>query len=272
MAKMKFELIRITPTQARRWLEERNTGNRRVSQLCVTKLVRDINNGRWHQTPHPICFDENNRLIDGQHRLQAIVESGKPLSVWVCTNVPERSALFMDQGRKRSLADAGKFLAGDELTKKVESVTKSMADPMMTCGHTRMELWEFYEQHRSAIEYATNLFSGFQKSLQKSQLIAIVARASYSNDSGRLQQFALAIKEGMVASPGDRAAIMIRDHLMQGEFNGTADRREFYRMSEYRLTQYLLRKSRFGKKRMAEHEMFPIPGEDDYASDIAATA
>src|SRR5262249_29433317 len=61
-------------------------------------------NNNWKLTHQGICFDANGFLIDGQHRLHAIVMAGKSVQMIVAHN---RGAAFhdpIDRGRARSLS------------------------------------------------------------------------------------------------------------------------------------------------------------------------
>jgi hypothetical protein len=60
---------------------------------AVLRLVGEIKRGRWVTTGVPIILDENGYVIDGQHRLQAIVDSGQSVWVWVCRGVSRKAAL-----------------------------------------------------------------------------------------------------------------------------------------------------------------------------------
>ena len=78
--KAPYDLIMdVTPELACRWLEA-NTQNRVVNPAHVDRLVRDMKAGRWYLTHQGIAFDTHGLLVDGQHRLWAILEADVP--VW----------------------------------------------------------------------------------------------------------------------------------------------------------------------------------------------
>jgi hypothetical protein len=103
---MKTEIIKITPDQARQWIENANFSNPRekINWRNVTKFARAIKDGKWTTTHQGIAFDKFNRLVDGQHRLLAIIESGIPIYLMVTTGVSLDSVPDMDQGSKRDTA------------------------------------------------------------------------------------------------------------------------------------------------------------------------
>ena len=58
-------------------LLKRNTQNRPMQPHHVTYLVREMESARWMENGEPIIIGEDGLIKDGQHRLQAIIRSGK---------------------------------------------------------------------------------------------------------------------------------------------------------------------------------------------------
>lgn len=97
--------IVITPAMAQEILDSSNTGNRRVRMWWVIALSSSIARGDWLLTHQGIAFDENGRLIDGQHRLRAIVLSGTSVKMFVFQGLDPRGFMAIDVGVKRSTSD-----------------------------------------------------------------------------------------------------------------------------------------------------------------------
>jgi hypothetical protein len=100
-----FELMDVTPALATSWLETM-AANRRLNTTHVERLAEDIRRGDWRQTFDPIRFNKKSELVDGQHRLSAIVASGKTLPLYIARNLDARAMAVIDTGRARSVADA----------------------------------------------------------------------------------------------------------------------------------------------------------------------
>lgn len=94
----------VTPEMATRWLE-RLGSNRKVVQHRVDSIASDIRSGRWILTGDPIRFDENGELIDGQHRLWAVLEAGLEIETYVVRGLPPEAKLVIDTGMKRTLSN-----------------------------------------------------------------------------------------------------------------------------------------------------------------------
>lgn len=98
------EVVTITPGMAEAWLET-NTANRRPSRSLISRYAREMSEGRWRFTGDPIRFDANNTLIDGQHRLLAIVKSGVAMTCPVIYGLPTEARDVIDTGKSRTNQD-----------------------------------------------------------------------------------------------------------------------------------------------------------------------
>lgn len=102
---IEFDLVEVTPELASEWLGQ-NHGNRNQRPMKIDLYERDIREGRWLITGETIKFDWDGRLIDGQHRLEAIIGAGAPVTTLVVRNIDPAAQSVIDTNAKRSAADA----------------------------------------------------------------------------------------------------------------------------------------------------------------------
>jgi len=102
---MRASIVVVTPAEAESILAG-NNGNRKVRTRYVTSLANAMRRGEWKLTHQGIAISRSGRLLDGQHRLMAIAQSGIPCKMLVVTDAPDDSFPVLDLGAKRSLADA----------------------------------------------------------------------------------------------------------------------------------------------------------------------
>jgi hypothetical protein len=95
-----FAIEVIDPHRATQYLAH-NTGNRRISRAHVEAIARDITGGRWMFNAQPICFARNGRLLNGQHRLQAVLLAGCTIEVPVVRGLDEAAYATYDNHAKR---------------------------------------------------------------------------------------------------------------------------------------------------------------------------
>lgn len=98
MKEMFITKVRVTPDMARDLLSK-NHYNRPINVVKVAKIVNDIKTGRFEITHQPIGIDEDGILVDGQHRLTAIVESGIPVDMFVAYNAPRSTKIDIGLAR-----------------------------------------------------------------------------------------------------------------------------------------------------------------------------
>ena len=103
---MNIQLISVTPEIATRWLATNTTQNRRLSQNTVRRYAADMIREKWQITGETIKFDTSGRLIDGQHRLSAVVAARKTVLMAVANNIDPDAIAVIDTGKSRSAGDA----------------------------------------------------------------------------------------------------------------------------------------------------------------------
>lgn len=78
----------ITPETATKYLEK-NTRNRPLIQPTVDRYASMMAQGHWLLTHQGVAFSESGALLDGQHRLSAIVKCGQPVTIMVSRGLPD---------------------------------------------------------------------------------------------------------------------------------------------------------------------------------------
>ena len=99
-----LEWVDVTPELAHEWLG-RNTHNRNLRSRTVSAYASDMANGVWRQTGDGIRFSRDGVLLDGQHRLAAVVESGATIRTVVVRGLDVAVQNDMDSGIIRKFAD-----------------------------------------------------------------------------------------------------------------------------------------------------------------------
>ena len=99
---MKKEVI--TPQVAKALLDK-NTNNRTITKSHLAMLKSEILDGNWQYNGQPIIIGQTGRLLDGQHRLTAVIETGIPIETAVVRGVDEEAFVTMDTGKVRGGSD-----------------------------------------------------------------------------------------------------------------------------------------------------------------------
>lgn len=105
---MKTEVLLVTPSMAEKWLGN-NTQNRKVNLGRVSFYAKAMSESKWELNGESLKFDSEGILIDGQHRLLAIIKAGVSIKTFIIQGLPSDVFKTIDTGRPRSGSDTLKI-------------------------------------------------------------------------------------------------------------------------------------------------------------------
>jgi hypothetical protein len=76
----------INPEEAAAYLQN-NAMHRKIKQKKVDEYMNQMVDGKWQLNGKALIFDSNGRLLNGQHRLSAVVQAGVPLTTLVVRGI-----------------------------------------------------------------------------------------------------------------------------------------------------------------------------------------
>lgn len=155
--------VHVTPEIAERWLKA-NTSNRNIRQTKVNQYARDMSSGRWTLSNDDICFDQDGRLLNGQHRLNAVIVSGATVLMGIKRNVPRAAMSNMDTGAARTAGDVLGF-ANEKHSQLLASTVKQLVlvqsrriyQDTKQQGVSHGEIVEWLDWHDAELEEARSL-------------------------------------------------------------------------------------------------------------------
>jgi hypothetical protein len=218
----------VSPELAAKWLE-RNTRNRDLRTDIVQRYAGDMKAGRWLITGDAIAFDKNGAVVNGQHRLWAVFESGCTVPMLVTFNLEPDVVRVLDDHLKRKLIDVEKISRpGSTVTSKitaaarvmqVASISLTAVDKRAAVARlSRQQQLEFLEKHSDALSFAVRecFKSASSRGLSTATIMGVVARAYYSQDHERLKSFAKVLVSGLPDdATADVGALLLRNFLQK---------------------------------------------------------
>lgn len=197
-----------------------NRGLRKERVLRYTGLMRD---GLWHLNGEPIQFS-GDRILNGQHRLHAVVASGLTVPMVVVRGVSEEAFVTLDQGMPRNLAD----LVGSRGVPYGQLLTAGASFAWTYEQHQTMDLKELGAASRPNPQV---LASFVMRDMPRWEAAALAARRVYKlvsrpsvlaalhylvspNYSEAVSTFIGSIETGANLSP-DRPVYMLRERMMR---------------------------------------------------------
>jgi hypothetical protein len=144
----------ITPSYAKQLLES-NTKNRTVSESIVNKYAKDILEGKWKEdTFEFIKISKSNVILDGQHRLLAIIKADKAIYLQIANELEDSVLDVLDTGKSRSMVDIFRIqgIKNDNTIPSIiiryRTLTKGRVKAdSRSDNFTNAEILNFYNQH-----------------------------------------------------------------------------------------------------------------------------
>lgn len=157
------EITTVTPQIAKRLLEA-NDGNRPLSEALISQIAADIEHGYWVLNGETIIVSKDGQLNDGQHRLEAVMRTERPVQTAIMWGVPREARLTVDMGKQRT---AGNFLAMTGVTHSNHAAAVARLLINFNAGRfssgaskggyvaiTKAEIRNYYGHNRKAISAA----------------------------------------------------------------------------------------------------------------------
>lgn len=189
----------VTPDMARTYLKS-NTHNRPLDAARVSKYAADMRAGRWLVSPETISFDEHGVLLNGQHRLGAIVESGVTVKMLIVMGMSPESLLIIDRGKPRTTAQ-NVGLMGKKNPKYVTAwanAAKFTLTGTQAAPFVEAEIIRLYDELEPAIDFA--VLCG--KSAVSRGPVGAAVLIAYGKNPVEVSKFFKAFNEGANLQPG----------------------------------------------------------------------
>lgn len=99
------EIVLLTPERANELLEH-NTHNRPINDQHVHRIAAQIKGGKWRYNGDTIKVSDDGAVLDGQHRLWAVIEAKEPIQTIIVYGIEREAFSTIDTLRRpRSGAD-----------------------------------------------------------------------------------------------------------------------------------------------------------------------
>jgi hypothetical protein len=263
---MQYAEEEITPEMATAYLGHLALRQRKLRVHRVRQYARDIAAGKWILSTDPIVFDANGDLINGQHRLRAVVLAGKPAKFVVIRGAAPQVFEVLDEVLPRGAHDNA---PEDWMrTKKMTAIARAMRDGFradtLSPGDraTNRELVAFMQQHRKPILFAHDLFRANQAGTSTAQSVAAFARAYYHADVDLLRACAAALQDGFADDRRCSSMLLLRSFLTRAKSRGVGGRAwltEVYQKTEKALALAIRGDTNPRQLKSTNDELFPLP-------------
>ena len=206
MTALNVSVEAINPKIAEEYLRFNSATNRRVNQPSLKQLISDMKNGRFIENGDTIRFDHTGRLIDGQHRLLAILATGVTATMVVVRGLEAEAMRTIDTGQARTAAQLLKITGGAEsnhatLAAIARAVIMYRDDQL---SPSKPEIVEFVSRHEDELQAAAHISKPAAK-LYGGAIGAYGSAAYILQDvsAADTREFFTALVEGAGLAPGN---------------------------------------------------------------------
>jgi len=224
---MKTEIRLITPAIAEEMLKK-NTMNRFLRPMKLLDYIRQMNAGSWkEETGEAIKIAYDGSIIDGQHRLVALIKAGVSLNFLLITGLEKDIFTVIDSGAMRTAGDVFK-IAGIENARNISAgvrryfILKTEKTQFNTMrGISSTEALKLFNQRpkfwQSLYLMANSWYSKSSRILTTSDFIGFYA-FFWDIDNDDAFKFMSALGEGIDLSIGNPIRLL-REKLMFSRAN-----------------------------------------------------
>lgn len=207
----------VSPDTAAQWLAQ-NTINRNIRNSLVRTYARDMAAGNWQLTGEAIKFDTDGCLRDGQHRLNAVIQSGATVPMFVIRGIAPEAQSVMDTGAKRTAGDAlalrgyknaSTLAASARLALNLEQSGRERI-PTHNTMFTHSEVADYIEQHPDLSDAVSNARSFMEYVDLQPSAIAVAWWMFSQRDPEACRDFFTAIANNSTKGPGDPRNTLLR--------------------------------------------------------------
>lgn len=124
---VKSSVVYLDPTLARSLYDANLENQRRVSRANLKKVEDSIKAGLFALNGESIIQSASGRLLNGQHRVLAVINTGIGIWTVLVTNVPDEYFHTIDCGKARSFADVCE-ISGDTDARNVSTTVARLAE------------------------------------------------------------------------------------------------------------------------------------------------
>lgn len=214
------EWVDITPELAALWLES-NADNRSIRNAAVIGYMNDIMSGRWMVTGETIKFDFTGRLIDGQHRLSAIVRSGLTIRSLVVRGIDPLAQRVIDVNIRRTAGDQLRLLGLVEGSNVMDIASAARLALAIDAGYltrygnvrgviSHADIFEWVETHPEIGDHAKNARRLYNRLGAAPSPLAYAMWRLAQIDAEDAAEFFQSTAEFATSGEGDPRAALIR--------------------------------------------------------------
>lgn len=206
---------KIGPKEAQALLAK-NFSNRRIRPSRVEMYADMMTRGQWLMTGEPIIMKVDGSLVNGQHRLLAVIQSDTTQEFAIVRNATDTVFEVVDTGLSRQpgdVLDTTTYVTTKAAAIRALWVIEMGGDPRKTQDLvlvSRHDIADYYRQHHGEIDAAAELQGTMQGKFgnyNPSAMTAFIVLA-WRHNKTKADAFVYAVREGVGLTRGDPRLVL----------------------------------------------------------------
>jgi hypothetical protein len=256
-----YAQVLMNPDVAKTLLQHTNICNRAIRPKPLADRITAMSSGEFVRTHQGVAWSEDNpcALIDGQHTLQAIIDSETSHAIMASVGWPKEVMKVIDSSPARSIANRLKL--GYEID---ASNAQTAAARYLYCGDSGgaksvpvFVLAEVMQSYADGIDFSCTHLPNRKNSPLNGGVRGLVARAFYTVDHARLAKFCNAVT-GVDLAPDEVCSVpvMVSKYVR----NNGRDGEYAYQITQRALNAFLERRTLQTLKPLSG-DLYPLPDD-----------
>lgn len=155
----------VTPKYAEELLKM-NVSNRKVRRSKVDSLAESMKKGEWELSNDAIVISEGNILLNGQHRLLAVVKSGVACNFIVFTGATDSSFGIMDTPSVRRVSDVIYRMGGTN-PNNAEAVVRDFMNLTLDYNNGWETMWRYGHRSQATRKECIDAYEKYAEDIAK---------------------------------------------------------------------------------------------------------
>ena len=209
----------ITPEIAAQMLKHGNPGNRKISKSTVMAYANDMSKGDWDANAvTPIVFDSTGLLVEGHHRLNAVIVANTPIITYVAENADPSFTYNLDL--VRSINNILQMNGVSDVSTNATALIRTIGN--ICFGVQKVSLGEIKKAYMTdgdgIVAITRAACKGSTKPLIKGASFTAAMYCAYKSGVSldMLEEFAQIVNSGIPNSASQRAPLVFRNQILSG--------------------------------------------------------
>jgi hypothetical protein len=232
----------VTSTMAKEWLRH-NVGNRPLRRATVEVYLAEMKAGRWRQSTDAIGINTKGELVNGQHRLTAVMQSGVACWFSVSFDVEDGAKEVIDVGCARTVSDTLKMLYGVERARMITGAIRQLDDFV---HNRRLKLFvghavERLERYEPAFRWVTKALPA-KRAISSSPVVAALVYA-HRTAPAEVEEFTTGLVSGLDLRAGSPIWVLRERLNKHGNGQYREGKHEMFLLVLDAISHYIQKKS-----------------------------